>query len=202
MSAVPVPVSCFIDYACPFSYIASSQLQRVGDRYPLHIRWRFLEVRPDTPTAGRSLEDGERRTLAAAGQAAREAGIAFTLPTFVANSRLAMLLSQATLDRRPERFPALHLALFRAYFIDGWNIGDPEMLSDLARQHAVDDLLSPAWDSPVFLSQLLGHVEAAQALKLPSVPALLVGSRLFIGTESVRTLEQALVQAHIPSAGQ
>jgi predicted DsbA family dithiol-disulfide isomerase len=123
-----------------------------------------------------------------------EDGIPLSPRSFTTNSRRALLLAQMVLDRRPERFPALHQAIFEAYFVDGRNIGAPEVLTELAQQHGVDDLITAAWGGPEFLSRLLQHVEAAQALQLSGVPALQVSGRVFSGAVSIQTLEQALEQ--------
>jgi predicted DsbA family dithiol-disulfide isomerase len=198
---VAIPVSYFFDYICPFCYIGSVRLQRVGDRFPLHIRWRFLEIHPDNPAQGRPLSElgypAEQWAQMEANieRMVREDAIPMSPRTFTTNSRRALLLGQAALDLRPERFPALHQAIFEAYFVDGRNIGDSGVLTALARAHGVEDLLETAWNGLEYLSKLLKHVEDAQALQLSGVPALQVGGRVFAGAVSVETLEQALEQA-------
>jgi predicted DsbA family dithiol-disulfide isomerase len=198
---VAIPVAFFFDYICPFCYIGSVRLLRLGERFPLQIRWRFVEIHPDNPSKGRPLSElgyppaQWRQMQENIEQMTREDGIPMAPRSFTTNSRRALLLAQAVLDRRPQRFPALHQAIFDAYFVDGRNIGDPEVLADLARQHEVDDLLDAAWHGPEFFGKLLKHVEAAQALQLNGVPALKVGNRVFSGAVSVQTLAQALEQA-------
>lgn len=197
---VPIPVGFFFDYICPFCYIGSIRLLRVGDRYPLHIRWRFIEIHPDNPSKGRPLSElgyppaQWAQMQANIEQMVREDNIPMAPRTFTTNSRRAMLLAQAALDRRPDRFPALHQAIFEAYFVEGLNIGDPEVLTALARTHDVEGLLDQAWHGPEYFAKLLKHVEAAQALGLNGVPALQVGGRVFSGAVSVDTLERALEQ--------
>lgn len=199
---VAIPVSCFFDYICPFCYIGNARLQRVGERFPLHIQWRFLEIHPNNPAEGQPLSalgyppEQWKQMEATIDQMAKEDGLPLAPRTFTTNSRRALLLAQAVLVRRPQQFLALHEAIFEAYFVNGLNIGNPDVLTSLAQQHEVDDLLQDAWDSPEFLQKLLSHVEAAQALQLGGVPALQVGGRLYNGAVSMDTLEQALEQAH------
>lgn len=197
-TSVAVPVSYFLDYICPFCYIGSVRLLRVGERFPLRIRWRFLEIHPDNPAQGRPLSElgyppaQWARMQANIDRMVAEDGIPLSPRSFTTNSRRALLLAQAVLDRRPERFLPLHQAIFAAYFVDGRNIGAPEVLTELAQQHGVDDLIAAAWGGPEFLGKLLQHVEAAQALQLSGVPALQVSGRVFSGAVSIQTLEQAL----------
>lgn len=197
---VAVPVSFFFDYICPFCYIGSVRLLRVGERFPLRIRWRFVEIHPNNPPAGQPLSElGYPPAQWAQMQAnlermAQEDGIPMAPRSFTTNSRRALLLAMAVLEQRPARFLPLHQELFTAYFVEGRNIGDPEVLTDLAQKHAVDDLLAAAWEGPKYLAKLLQHVEAAQTLQLSGVPALQVGQRVFKGAVSIETLEQALEQ--------
>lgn len=199
---VAVPVSFFFDYNCPFCYIGSVHLLRLGERFPLLIHWRFIEIHPGTPVQGRRLDElGYSPTQLAQVHAnllrlAQENVIPLSPPDFVVNSRKALLLGMAALAQRPERFPALHEAIFTAYFVDGRNIGDPEVLTGLAQRHGVADLLPVAWESPTYLTRLLKHVEAATELQLSGVPALQVGSRVFTGADSLETLAQALERHH------
>lgn len=199
-SRIAVPVSFFFDYICPFCYIGSVRLLRVGDRFPLQIRWRFVEIHPNNPVGGQALSElgysAEHWALLQENmqRMVEEDGIPMAPRTFTTNSRRALLLAMATLELRPDRFPALHQELFTAYFVEGRNIGDPDVLTELAERHQVDSLLATAWDSPEYLAKLLQHVQAAQALQINGVPALQVGQRIFNGAISIETLEQALEQ--------
>lgn len=59
------------------------------------------------------------------------------MPRVVANSHLA--LEAAEFARERGGFDAYHRGLFRAYFEQARDIGDPEVLCDLARETGVDD---------------------------------------------------------------
>lgn len=197
---VRVPVALYFDYICPFCYVADARLDRVRQRYPVAVQYRFIEIHPENPSEGKPVE--ELGYPPAQWQAMNEnlqrmvaeEGLAFAERTFTTNSRRALLLGQAVFDERPEAFLALHRAIFRAYFVDQRNIGDPDVLRELAREHGVGDLAEQAWSEQRYLARLLEHVEAAQALKLTGVPTLVVDDRPFTGAVSVETLEQALEQ--------
>ena len=97
--------------------------------FPLH---------PETPTEGREMATfyAERgldpeamyprmKTLMDA------EGLPYGRRTHTYNSRLAQELGKWA-DTRPDGW-ALHDALYRAYFVDARNIGDPEVLVEVAR---------------------------------------------------------------------
>ncbi|MEX0730018.1 MAG: DsbA family protein [Aquisalimonadaceae bacterium] len=197
-----VPVTLFFDYNCPFCYVASYRLERLNQRYDMDILWRFVEIHPENPAAGKPLADlgydparwqvmmeNLRRMV-------EEDGLPWGDRTFTTNTRQAILLAQMTSIMHPEKFLPLHRAIFHAYFADGRNIGDELVLRDLAAEHGLEDVLPHAWESPQAIKVLLSHVEAAQQLGLTGVPTLVVANRPFSGAVSMEILEQALQEQH------
>jgi predicted DsbA family dithiol-disulfide isomerase len=58
-------------------------------------------------------------------------GLPYNRRSHTYNSRLAQELAKWA-DSQPG-FESIHTALYQAYFVDGRNIGDPEVLVDIAR---------------------------------------------------------------------
>jgi len=197
---VRVPVAFYFDYICPFCYVGDARLERVGRRYPIAVQYRFIEIHPDNPPEGRPVEElgypaEQWQAMNANLRRMVEAeSLPFAERTFTTNSRRALLLAQTVFDERPEAFRPLHRAIFHAYFVEQRNIGDADVLRELAGRHGAEDLVDRAWSENRYLARLLEHVEAAQALKLTGVPTLVVDDRPFTGAVSVETLEQALEQ--------
>ncbi|RFA28383.1 hypothetical protein CAI21_12480 [Alkalilimnicola ehrlichii] len=198
MDAIAVPVSLFLDYSCPFCYIASERLLRLRERHRLRIDWRFIETRPHIPTSERADDDfgiksAARTTISDELQRLMEEdGMSFSPPAFSPNTRRALLLAQACLEQLPNRFSDLHSALFRAYLVEGRDIGEPSELEALASELALSSLLPEAWQDARYVNGLLRHVQAAQKVDLRAVPTLVVAGRPFAGAVSMGVLEQAL----------
>ncbi|MDZ7809257.1 MAG: DsbA family protein [Arhodomonas sp.] len=129
---------------------------------------------------------------AALEQMVAEEGLPLAERSFTTNTRQALLLARRVLQQRPGRFLALHDALFHAFFAERRNIGDPAVLTALATEYGVEDLLPEAND-PAALAGLLEDVEMAQTVGLTGVPTLQVGERVFPGAVSTETLVAALV---------
>ncbi len=103
----------------------------------MDVRWVYFPLHPDTPGDGRSLKDlFAGRGLDLDAMHARMKGLmdAEGLPynrrSHTYNSRLAQELAKWA-DSQPG-FESIHDALYRAYFADGKNIGDPAVLRDIA----------------------------------------------------------------------
>ena len=100
----------------------------------MRVERRFLEIHPQTPAEGRpvselgySPEQWARMTETIKRMGKAE-GIVFSDRTFTTNSHKALLLAEAAKDEGPEVFESVNEGLFRAYFTEGKNIGDPQVL--------------------------------------------------------------------------
>jgi len=109
----------------------------------VEIRWVHFPLHPDTPAEGRSLEEMFRGrgydipTMQAQMRARMQAeGLPYGDRKMTFNSRLAQELGKWA-DTQPGG-EAIHDALFRAYFVDGRNIGDAQVLLEIAQQVGLD----------------------------------------------------------------
>ena len=90
-------------------------------------------------------------------------GVVFSERTFTTNSHKALLLAEAAKEEGPEVFEALNEGLFRAYFTEGRNIGDPRVLREVAEAAAVPSgRIGQAWSDPAYEERLArDHAAAA-----------------------------------------
>jgi predicted DsbA family dithiol-disulfide isomerase len=108
-----------------------AQLERVFD---LDVAWWPYELHPETPRGGRSVDDlVNRRGRQYADHLkayAAEAGITLASNRWLSNSHRSLELAEFARDRG--RFTEVHGALFCAYFEEGRDIGELEVLCDIA----------------------------------------------------------------------
>ncbi len=135
----------FSDTICPWCFIGKRRLERALALRPqrdLTIRWRTFQLNPNMPPRGmdrRSYLEAKFGTVERAGRiyeaiyaAGMAEGIAFAFdrtrrtPNTLKSHRLLRLA--ATLDRQDETLEAL----FRAYFLEGLDIGDTRVLVEAA----------------------------------------------------------------------
>ena len=136
-------ITAYSDYVCPWCYIGLQRIERLEREFPVDVEWRPFELHPETPRGGADLRGRFGGSPGAAALArnivtlAGESGLELRMPAIIANSHLA--LEAAEFARAAGGFGAYHRALFHAYFEDGRDIGDADVLCDLARSCGVDD---------------------------------------------------------------
>ena len=167
---------------------------RLRDSYDLKINWCFLEIHPETSAEGEPIDSLQypseqwQQMLANLTRIAAEEDIPLSQLTFITNSKDALLLSEASKKCGRETFYALHEKLFNAYFVQGKNIGDKNILKEIALSNGIDEkIIESAWTDDIHQKQLLSNFESARAHNVQSVPSFVFGHKLLSGvvTESV-----------------
>ena len=204
------------DFTCPWSWLGMAQLTRAlgslsGD-IETRLRWHpFRMATPNANASPRSFPDylAERlppgislpfaeKSLAEAG---RELGIEFhfeKLGPLPSTSEAHRLVQLAANDGRHANLAA---AIFRAYFEDGADIGDLDVLERIGAEAGLDEKTLKAFrETRDGDSLLAGSEERLRGFGVRSVPNLLFGGRVLVpGTVNVATYVHALDQALFPS---
>ncbi|MDJ0827050.1 MAG: DsbA family oxidoreductase [Rhodobacter sp.] len=146
-----VKLDIISDPICPWCYIGKSNLDRAleqaGDT-PFEIEWHPFQLNPDMP------EDGmDRREYLETKFGGKEGALNAYAPVVEAAERAGLDIDFAAITRTPNTLNAHRLihwagiegrqtpvvaALFRAYFKEGRDIGDIDVLADIADAAGLD----------------------------------------------------------------
>lgn len=139
------------DPVCPWCYIGKTLLDRAlaeRPRHPFTIRWQPFQLNPDMPADGM-----DRHTYLETKFGGREAAARAYAPVLERAGEAGLTLDFAAIQRTPNTLDAHRLihwagiedrqmpvamALFRAYFQEGRDIGDKEVLADIADSAGMD----------------------------------------------------------------
>jgi predicted DsbA family dithiol-disulfide isomerase len=138
----PMKVLVISDYVCPWCYIASERVAAFTAEFDVEVTWWPYELHPETPPAGRHVDEllGATERAEAARTMIKELAAAAGLPMqsnrWVANSRQALALAEFARDQG--KFDCVHKALFAAVFAESKNIGDPDVLLEIATNCGLD----------------------------------------------------------------
>lgn len=164
--------------------------------YEIEIQWRAFPLHPDTPAEGLTLAelfagrgvDIEKKLLQMK-KVADELGLPWGERKKTYNSRRAQELAKWAESKG--KGDEWHDAVFRAYFVDGRNIGHVDELAGLAQ--AVG--LSP--DEGRIILQSRSFREAVDAdwvrshqMGITAVPTFVIGQQAVVGAQPYEVLEQ------------
>jgi len=150
----------------------------------VRIERRFLEIHTETPAEGRPVSElgyppeQWNRMMENLERMGMAEGIVFSGRTFTTNSHKSLLLAEAAKAEGPEVFEALNEGLFRAYFTEGRNIGDPLILRDVAEAAGVPaGRLERAWSDAAYEERLACDRAAAAEIGITGIPTFIVDGR-------------------------
>lgn len=205
-------IEIWSDVVCPFCYIGKRQLEaaleQLPDRDRVQVTWRSFQLGPDTRTdpsrnAIQNLAEKKGWTLEFTRQAvsdvssrARAVGLAFDYEqTKVANTFDAhRLVHYATSAGRGDEVAE---ALFRAYFVEGRNVGDHETLAQLGAAAGLpEDEVRDVLRSGRFADEVRHDLQTAAHFGINSVPCFVLDRKYAVsGAQGSPVLLQALQQA-------
>lgn len=195
-------LTLFTDYICPFCFIGDSRLNRLREDYDVKVNFRFIEIHPDTPNEGASVDtldySSETWTEMMDGLAemAREENITFAPHRRLANSHRALLLAEAAKRKGADQFYSLHESLYDTYFVQGRSIGDESVLRELATASGMDDaFVDAAWSNDEYEQTLSKNMSMAVQAGVTGTPTFFIGQRRLIGAVPLKDLKSAAAEA-------
>ena len=167
----------------------------------MRVQWVHFPLHPDTPAAGRSLAElfaGRGYDIPKMQAQMRERMAAEGLPygnrTMTYNSRLAQELAKWA-DAQPGG-EAIHDALFRAYFVEARNIGDPDELVKIAESVGLPGgQAREVLDRRSFKAAVDADWEKSHRYGVTGVPTFVAGNQGVVGAQPYEALEQLVENA-------
>lgn len=211
-----VSVEVWSDIACPWCYIGLRRLQQARRRASvgLEISWHAYRLDPNTPHAAdpgldfvdrlarlhRQSRQEAERSLERVRAVGAELDICFAFERVVPTQTFDALRVVALAPPGPPQ-EAVSERLFRAYFCEGADVGDPATLIRLASEAGLDpEMARTALATDRFADAVRSDEQAALGFGITGVPFLVVGSRIGIsGAQAVDVLLDAVARAATPA---
>lgn len=191
-------VTVFSDYICPFCYIGDARLNHLRGAFDLKVNWCFLEIHPETSAAGQPVSSLQyppetwRRMQAVLEQMAAEENLSFREHDFTTSSHSALRLAEAAKFIDAGVFYRLHNRLFEAYFTEGLNIGDRDLLRRLGVEAGLSEQqVEAAWQDTAVESRLRQYAMAAHELNVRATPTFFIGEQRLDGAVPAGHLARA-----------
>jgi len=183
------------DYLCPWCWLGRDRAA-VFDRHGVTVTHLPYDLHPEVPPEGRPVRPGGR--LAAVfdriGAECEQLGIDFTAPRRTPNTRRALETAELVRQHAPAAFPAIDDAFFRANWVDGLDLGDPDLIDELLGRYGapVDEIAELRADG-AGARAVAESMTVAREHGVTATPAWLVDDALVIpGVQPVETLDRWL----------
>jgi predicted DsbA family dithiol-disulfide isomerase len=177
------------------------RIERLRTEHNVKVEWVHFPLHPETPAEGRSLAElfagrGVDRTAMHAQMKARmdAEGLPYGERTMTYNSRLSQELGKWA-DTQPGG-EAIHDALFRAYFVETRNIGDPAVLLEIADKLGLSsEGAREVLEKRTFKDAVDRDWALSRQLGVTGVPTFVAGGYGVVGAQPYETLERLVEKA-------
>ncbi len=186
-------VTVYYDYICPFCYLGTKRILELSKEFDLTIDWKGIEIHPEFSP------QGKKRTKTLKSQSfaetiremAKEDNIEIKLPGFATNSRLSLEASEFA--KIKGRFLEFHAAVYEAYFLEGRNIGDIEIVLNIGENAGLDKSeLALCLDKRTMFDKIAENKKEAQDNLVLGVPTFMFGSFPVHGNQSMQTMRHII----------
>jgi 2-hydroxychromene-2-carboxylate isomerase len=192
------PLHFHFDFSSPYGYLASERIEALAARHGRLVDWRpmllgaVFKLTGTQPLTVIPLKgDYTRRDVP---RTARFHGIDFRMPAkfpIATQAAARIVVAQRALDA--QRCAGVVHALYRAYFVDGRDISDPDIAADAAAAAGFDRAAArAAIDDAGIKDALKTDVDAAIAAGVFGSPLVIVDGEPFWGLDRFDQIDRWL----------
>lgn len=174
----------YSDYVCPWCYMMHASLEQVKDETPLSIQWRAFELQPREAGIDEAALAEKQKQIDAFWPRVQQMakgvyGLDLKKGRLGVDTRLAHVGAKAA--KRLGRGEEYHRKVFEAHWHAQKDIGDPEVLVEIARDAGLDEeAFRQALDDEKLQTEVLGEELGAQRVGIRGVPALIIDNRYLL----------------------
>jgi predicted DsbA family dithiol-disulfide isomerase len=180
-------------------------LAELQEKHDVTLHWLPYELRPEPeplpPTDPESLAQSREKFKGGAGLLAERYGVEMRPSSYKPRSRWAHEAAEFARDQG--QFDEMREALFRAQWVDDRNIGDLDVLADLAAGIGLDGAaLRAALEAGTYTERVKELEQISWQLGVRAVPTMIFGDTIAVqGAQPYDVLRQAIVAAERTDAG-
>ena len=200
-------IDIFSDPVCPWCYVGKRRLEQALSTYhqpldDLQIIWRAFQLNPDMPEAGMDRQTYLSNKFGGGARASqiyeniKQVGVSVGIDfQFEAIERTPNTIKSHRLIRlahglgKQNQFKE---AMFKAYFLNGEDIGDTETLLDIAAEADMDRESTASFlESDRLKQEIIDEDKQARAVGLNGVPCFIVDNKFVLsGAQEPQSIQQ------------
>ncbi len=158
-------------------------VEQLEAEYEIEADWRPFLLRPDMPPEGMRLPEYLRQRYASTGERlkrmAQEAGMRFTAPEVLPNSRRALEASEYA--REQGRHEAFHRVVFRKFYGEGQDLSDWKVLRAAAEEVGLDpEAMQRQTEGGSYREAVIEEFGRALAIGITGIPTYILDGKFFV----------------------
>ena len=192
-------VEFFFDYGSPFSYLADTQLAALERHTGATVVYRPMllgAVLKETGNASPITVPAKGRYMGVElHRWARRYGVPFAANKFFPINTMR-LMRGAVAAQHAECFAEYHRVIYPAFWVDGANLGEPEVIRAVLDKAGLKaDLILARIEEPDVKEHLRLNTEEAVRRGVFGAPTFFVGEEMFWGNDRLMFVEEALTRS-------
>lgn len=206
----PLTIDVYADIACPWCYVGRARLKKALDRRPdldVLVRWAPFQLQPDMPPEGKDfrtvLENkfGDWSRVQQMFERIREMGagegLTFDFDAIEVAPNTADAHRLVLWAEEQDAGDAMADTLFRAYFTDGKNVSDPDVLVECAAEAGLDtDAARTLLEGTDYAEDVRRSQQQAQRRGVTGVPCYVFDDQYAVtGAQPADVLTEAIDEA-------
>lgn len=193
-----VKIQVYSDYVCPFCFLAEFPLKEAVEGKDVDIEWMPFELRPEpTPTLRPEGDYLQRAWTGSVYPMAEQMGVEIVLPKVSPQPHTHLAFEGYQYAKAHDKADQYNDRMFRAFFQEEQDIGDIDVLTDLAGEIGLDRAeFREALEKRQYREAhqaALRH--AVEEVGVSAVPTFVIGRHVLPGVQNTETLERAIAQA-------
>ncbi|SIS46171.1 Predicted dithiol-disulfide isomerase, DsbA family [Corynebacterium appendicis CIP 107643] len=188
-------VDVFVDYVCPFCFLVKGAIDELKQDRDVEVTIRPFELRPDPVPTLRPEDDYLPRIWKdAVYPMAERLNVPISLPTVSPQPRTEKAFMVLQLAQEHGKAEAYSDAMYKAFFQDDRNIGDDDVVVDVATSVGLDasEVEAALHSEDRRAKQQADQDYAVNAVGVTSVPSIMVDGHLLTGVPSATRLKKTV----------
>ncbi|RLD24751.1 MAG: hypothetical protein DRI71_01665 [Bacteroidetes bacterium] len=190
-------IIAYSDNVCPFCTIGARRIEKLQQEMDFEVEWRPFELHPEVSSDGMSYESyfGGQGDALVTNVTEYGKDVELTIRTrSLYNSRNSLKVNEYA--KQQGKFEAFHQAIFKAYLEDDRNIGNIDVLLDIATEIGLDREKTRAFiESPEAEDIVANSRNEAIRLGINSVPSFIINNNLIRGAYPYKEMKELFTKA-------
>ncbi len=190
-------VIAYSDNVCPYCTIGARRIEKLQEEMDFEIEWRPFELHPEVSDEGMSYEvyfQGHGTELVNnVTDYGKDVGLNIKTRSLY-NSRNSLKVNEYA--KQEGKFEVFHKAIFKAYLEDDRNIGNLDILLDIAEEAGLERTRVKAFIESSEAEEIITNFKnEALRLGINSVPSFIINNNLIRGAYPYDSMKELFTKA-------